>query len=80
MEGMPISTGSTASDPYTKENGVCPVASLKVVRLAHKMPGSSSSQVPITPSIFFLMPFKISLFADSTWPLVCGRDTELNRI
>ena len=80
MEDIPISTRSTASDPYTKENGVCPVASLTVVRLAHRMTGSSSSQVPLIPSIFFFMPFKISLFADSTWPLVCGRDTELNRI
>ena len=70
VEGIPISTGSTASDPYTKENGVCTVASLTVVRLAHRMPGSSSSQVPFAPSIFFLMPFRISLFADSTWPLV----------
>ena len=70
MEGMPISTRSTASDPYTKENGVCLVASLMVVRLAHRMSGSSSSQVPFAPSIFFLMSFKISLFADSTWPLV----------
>ena len=70
VEGILISTGSTASDPYTREMGVCPIASLIVVLLAHKIPGSSSSQVPFVPSIFFLMPLRISLFADSTWPLV----------
>ena len=70
VDGIPISTGSMASDPYTREKGVCPVASLIFVLLAHKFPGCSSSHVPFTPSIFFLMPFKIFLFADSTWPLV----------
>ena len=70
VEGIPISTASTTSDPYTRENGVCLVASLIVVLLAHRMPGSSSSQVPFAPSIFFLMPFRISLFVDSAWPLV----------
>ena len=49
-------------------------------RLAHRMSGCSSSQVPFAHFIFFLMSFKISLFADSTWPLVWGRDTELSRI
>ena len=56
------------------------VASFIVVQLAHRMSGSSSSQVSFAPSIFFLKPFKISLLADSTWPLLCGRDTELNQI
>ena len=80
MEGTPISMGSIALDPYTKEKEVCPVASLIVVLLAHKMPGSSSSQVPFTLFIFFLMSFRISLYTDSTLPLVCGLDTELNQI
>ena len=37
VEGISISTRSTASNLYTREKGVCLVASLIVVRLAQKM-------------------------------------------
>ena len=56
------------------------MASFTVVRIAHKIPGNSSSQVPLAPSIFFLIPAKMILLADSTWPFVCGLDTKLNLI
>ena len=68
---MPISTGCIASDPSIEEKGVWPVTSLIVVLLAHKMPCTSSSQVPFAPSIFLLMSFKISVnrlhFAIGLW-------------
>ena len=56
------------------------VASFTVVRIAHKIPGNSSSQVPLAHSIFILIPARMILFANWTWPLVCGLDKEQNLI
>ena len=66
---VPISTGTTASCPKAKVNGVSPVAILWVVLYVHNTPDSSLTHAPFfAPSLIFKSLF-IVLLAASTCPL-----------
>jgi hypothetical protein len=70
------SVGSTASNPYTKKNGVNPVAQLGIILRLHKAKGSSAAH--FLPCLFNLSiilgfkPCKTMPFARSTWLFVFG--------
>lgn len=72
-EGISTSTGSMTLIPYTNLNGVLVVASLTVVRADQSMPGKSSTNEPLAPASIFFDPFRMTLFAASAFPFVCGR-------
>ena len=70
------SVGRTASAPYTRANGVWPVAQFGVVLIDHRIAGNSSIQrLPLLCSlskVFVLRPRNTSAFALSAWPLLRG--------
>ena len=68
----PTSAGMTGSLPYASQNGVSPVGVLAVVQYAHRTLGSSSGQIPFTPSRRVLMILSKDLFVTSTCLLACG--------
>src|SRR5581483_5723030 len=70
--GIWASTGSTASHPYTKEYGVCPVDALGVVRFAQRTDGNSSTHLPFAPFNLFRIELIMTLLLDSANPLDCG--------
>jgi hypothetical protein len=76
-----ISAGSTASDPYTRKNGVFPCrARLGWVRRLQTTYGSSLIHFPasfsLLSNIFFLSAFSIIPLALSTSPLALGCATD----
>ena len=73
---MLISTGMTTSVPKAKLKGVSLVLECAVVQMAHSVLGNSSTHNPLGLSNSFFKEFKMFLLVDSTWPLVCGWQTE----
>jgi hypothetical protein len=77
-----ISTGSTASAPWTRKKGVSCVATLGVVRRLQSTEGNSSTQVCLAFSrganSRFFIPFHIKPLAFSTCPFVFGCATYAN--
>jgi hypothetical protein len=72
-----ISCGVMASDPYSRQKGVNPVARHSVVFSAQTTSGSWSAHLPFLSSIsLFLMAVKTLPLARSTTPLDCGWYTE----
>ena len=72
MFGMLISIGTTAFDPYAKENRVAPVEVFAVVLYNHKTPGSLLAHLPFACSSHFLSVLTTVLFIVSTWPFNWG--------
>ena len=74
------SVGRTASAPYTRAKGVCPVARFGVVLIDQRTAGNSSIQrLPLLCSlskVFVLRPRNTSAFALSAWLLLRGCATE----
>ncbi|KAJ9542613.1 LOW QUALITY PROTEIN: hypothetical protein OSB04_029119 [Centaurea solstitialis] len=67
--GIWASIGNTASHPYTKEYGVCPVDVLGVVRFVHRTEGSSSTHLPFAPFNLLRIELTTTLLLDSASPL-----------
>ena len=71
-----MSTGSIASEPYTRKKGVYPVALLGWVRSPQITIGSSASHLPpfllVESKIRFFSPSVINPLMRSTWPLALG--------
>jgi hypothetical protein len=68
-----ISCGVMASDPYSRQKGVNPVARHSVVFSAQTASGSRSAHLPfLSLRSIFLMAVKILPLARSTTPLDCG--------
>jgi hypothetical protein len=71
------SCGVMASDPYSRQKGVNPVARHSVVFSAQIASGNRSAHLPFLSSrSIFLMAVKILPLACSTTPLDCGWYTE----
>jgi len=70
-----FSTGIIASNPYTVKNWVSPVLLRVVVRYAHNIICSSSTQAPFLASRFVFKICLIILLTASTYPLAWGWST-----
>lgn len=69
---MLISNGRTASQPYTSEKGVFPVAVCIVVQLSHRMDGSNSCHFPFMALRCFFSESMTVLLLDSASSLASG--------
>jgi len=70
IEGSPISTGMTASVPYTRVYGASWVEDWGVHLYAHSTSTNSSDHLPLAPSKRFFNCPRMILLAASAWPLV----------
>ncbi|KAI5326014.1 hypothetical protein L3X38_035088 [Prunus dulcis] len=70
--GALISTGTTASVPKDRENGVLPVDLWYDVLMAHNAYRSISRQPPLATLSFFFSILLMILLMASTCPLDCG--------
>nr|GEY94708.1 hypothetical protein [Tanacetum cinerariifolium] len=77
-KGIPISTGITTSLSHTRENEVCLLLVLIMVRCAHSTCGTSSTQFLFYLPNLALIPSPRLRFVLSTCPLVCGCLTDAN--
>ncbi|KAM1314978.1 hypothetical protein ACFX13_018918 [Malus domestica] len=72
MFGTMTLEGMITSEPYTRENGVSPVAHLLVVRYTYKTSGSSSGHLPFLSKRDFLRQSRMVLLDTSACSLSCG--------
>jgi hypothetical protein len=74
------SVGNIALEPHTSENGVWPMAQLRVMHRAHRTDGNSFihflAQGFSLSKMLGFKPWRIILLDHSAWPLLYGCETE----
>lgn len=77
-KGVLISTDNIMYSSYAMVNTVSYVVEWGVIWYDQNISWTSSTHKPLVSSSFFLSPFKITLFVESTCPLACGWKININ--